>query len=64
MDTSPVTPAEIRRIGWSLYGRQPGWQKRLAERLGAREATVSRWMRGARVSNAYARLLRSLPNAS
>lgn len=59
MDT-PITPDEIRAIGHRLYGPARGWKKALAERLGARQETISRWLRGQPVSNAYSRLLRSL----
>lgn len=36
-----MTPAELKRIGKAVYGKQ--WQKPLAERLGKHRITLWRW---------------------
>ena len=40
-----ITPEEVVKIGQRLYGRR-AWMPRMAEALGARRETVSRWARG------------------
>jgi transcriptional regulator with XRE-family HTH domain len=51
MDKMPVrekmTPDELRLAGVSLFGDEPGWQRKLAEVMGYDRSAVTRWLSGA-----------------
>ena len=43
---SYMTPKELRKHMFTLYGTRVGAQRKLAKDIGRHEVTVSRWMRG------------------
>lgn len=54
-----MTPAELAKIGWNLYG--PAWKPKMASQLGRSRSTVWNWMNGkARIPETAAARIRQL----
>ncbi|MCH8491112.1 MAG: helix-turn-helix domain-containing protein [Oceanicaulis sp.] len=52
-----ITAEELRQAVKKLFGDTPGWQTRLAERLGVDRSAITRWLAGATPVPLYASLL-------